>query len=395
MAAALSGVKIVCVGQFYLAPYASMILARMGAEVIKVEALTGDPYRRGTRPGEEEISVQFGMINSGKRSLALDLRHPEGQEILRKLVLQADVLVQNLSPGGMDRLGLGYEDLAQINPRLIMASGSGFGSSGPLAGKPAMDLTIQARTALMTTTGFPENPPVRTGPSIVDFMGGIHLAAGILGALYQREHTGRGQHVEVSLQDAIMPSLSSNIAGMVSSGGTMPERTGNRHGGLAVVPYNAFPAKDGWVTLLCPTQPHWERLCDIMGRPDLKETYPTMRVRCENYEEVDAIVGAWTAGYTREEIAEMTEPAKIPTAPVVTLPELIADEHTKARGVLRWEKDDDGDFLTWGSPIFMSDSPVEDPPRTRPLGADTDEILTLLGFTDEQIAALHAQKTVG
>lgn len=268
---ALNGVKVICVGQFYFAPYCSMLLARLGADVIKIEAPAGDPYRRLATAAEDGSSVQFSMLNSGKRAMRLDLKNPDGQAVLRRLAETADVLIQNLAPGAMDRYGLGYEELAKINPQLIVASGSGFGSFGPYAGQPAMDLTIQARTAVMSTTGFMEGPPTRTGPSVVDFMGGAHLVGGVLAALYQREHTGRGQHVEVALQDAILPSLTSNIAGMAHSENSMPERTGNRHGGMAVVPYNAYRARDGWVTVLCPTQTHWDRLCDIMGDPEAKD----------------------------------------------------------------------------------------------------------------------------
>jgi formyl-CoA transferase len=260
-----------------------------------------------------------------------------------------------------------------------------------------MDLTIQARTAVMSTTGFPENPPVRTGPSIVDFMAGVHLATGVLAALFQRERSGRGQHVEVSLQDAILPSLSSNIAGLVSSGGTMPERTGNQHGGMAVVPYNAYPTKDGWVTLLCPTQAHWERLSGVMGDPASSDPrFTTMKDRCDNAVAVDEIVGRWTSGYTKQEVVDLVAAHGIPAAPVLTLSELLVDEHIRARGVLRRENDDSGEWLTLGSPIFMSDSPLVEPTRTRPLGADTDDILTsMLGLSPSEIADLRARKAIG
>jgi formyl-CoA transferase len=386
---ALEGVKVICVGQFYFAPYCSMLLARLGADVIKIEAPEGDPYRRLPTADEDGTSVQFTMLNSGKRAMRLDLKSEDGQEILRGLAAKADVLIQNLSPGAMDRFGLGFDALHELNPRLIMASGTGFGSFGPYAGQPAMDLTIQARTAIMSTTGFMDGPPVRTGPSVVDFMAGAHLVGGVLAALYQREHTGVGQHVEVALQDAILPSLSSNIAGLVNSHGTMPERTGNRHGGLAVVPYNAFRTSDGWVTVLCPTQGHWERLVDIMGDPDAKHPrFATMGGRCAHVGEVDVIVERWTSNLTKEEVAERLEGTGIPNAPVVTLTELLEDQHVAERGVLRWMDDDRGSWLTLGSPLFLSDSPMVEPNRAPLLGADTDQILREdLGMSDEQIDA--------
>jgi crotonobetainyl-CoA:carnitine CoA-transferase CaiB-like acyl-CoA transferase len=393
---ALSGVKVICVGQFYFAPYCTMLLARLGADVIKIEAPEGDPYRRLPTADEDGISLQFTMVNSGKRAMRLDLKSPEGQQILRSLAQQADVLVQNLSPGAMDRFGLGYEDLHAVNPRLIIASGTGFGSFGPYAGQSAMDLTIQARSAVLSTTGFADGAPVRTGPSVVDFMAGVHLAAGVMAALYQRESTGLGQHVEVALQDAILPSLTSNIAGMINSHGTMPERTGNRHGGLAVVPYNAYRTNDGWVTVLCPTQAHWERLCEIMDDPDAKdERFSTMAGRCAHDEEVDVIVERWTSTRTKNAVAELLSQTSIPTAPVITLTELLDDAHVQERGVLRWMSDETGEWLTLGSPLFLSDSPMVEPYRAPRLGADTDSILREdLGMSDDQISNLHANGVV-
>jgi crotonobetainyl-CoA:carnitine CoA-transferase CaiB-like acyl-CoA transferase len=390
--AAFSGVRVICVGQFYFAPYCSTMLARLGADVIKIEAPEGDPYRRLPTADEHGNSIQFTMLNSGKRTMRLNLRNPDGQEVLKRLVAEADVLIQNLSPGTMERFGLGWEDLREVNPRLIMASGSGFGSFGPYAGEPAMDLTIQARTAIMSTTGFTDGPPVRTGPSVVDFMAGAHLFGGVVTALYQREYTGRGQHVEVALQDSILPTLSSNIAGLIYSDGSMPERTGNRHGGLAVTPYNAYRTTDGWVTVLCPTQAHWERLCDIMDDPDAKsERYATMDGRRAHNDEVDAIVERWTSRLTKAEVAERLSDSGIPTAPVIALSELMDDEHVAARGVLRRMTDESGSWLTLGSPLFLSDSPIVEPTRARLLGQDTEQILTGdLKMTHDEVEALRA-----
>jgi crotonobetainyl-CoA:carnitine CoA-transferase CaiB-like acyl-CoA transferase len=388
---ALDGVKVICVGQFYFAPYCTMLMARLGADVIKVEAPQGDPYRRLPTVDEDGYPIQFRFLNSGKRNIRLDLATPAGQDILRGLVRNADVLVHNLSPGAMDRFGLGYDRLSEVNPRLIMASGTGFGSFGPYAGESAMDLTIQARTAIMSTTGFEDGAPVRTGPSVVDFMAGTHILAGVLAALLQRTRTGRGQHVEVSLQDAILPSLTSNIAGLLSTNTATFERTGNRHGGMSVAPYNAYPAADGWVTVLCPTDEHWNRLCELMDDPTTDDPrFATMPGRCDHMDEVDAIVARWTRTRSKDDLARELKDLRIPCAPVVTLPELLDDAHVRERGVLRTVTDDQGSFMTLGSPLLLSDSPMVEPTRPGGLGEHTDEVLREeLGMTPDDITKLR------
>jgi crotonobetainyl-CoA:carnitine CoA-transferase CaiB-like acyl-CoA transferase len=388
---ALEGVKVICLGQFYFAPYCTMLMARLGADVIKIEAPQGDPYRRLPTVDEDGYPIQFRFLNSGKRNIRLDLSTPAGQDVLRGLVRTADVLVQNLSPGAMERFGLGYEQLSAVNPGLIMASGTGFGSFGPYAGESAMDLTIQARTAIMSTTGFEDGAPVRTGPSVVDFMAGTHILSGVLAALFQRTRTGRGQHVEVSLQDAILPSLTSNIAGHLSENTASFERTGNRHGGMSVAPYNAYPAADGWVTVLCPTDEHWKRLCGLMNDPAADDPrFATMPGRCDHMDEVDAVVARWTRGQEKDDMASKLKALKIPCAPVVTLPELLEDPHVRERGVLRTVTDEQGSFLTLGSPVFLSDSPMVEPTRSGGLGEHTDEVLsTELGLSADDIAKLR------
>ena len=392
---ALDGVRVIEVGQFYFAPYCSLLMARLGADVIKVEAPEGDPYRRLPSADGGGTSLQFTMLNSGKRGIRLNLKSAEGRDVLLRLAETADVLVQNLTPGAMERFGLGYDVLHARNPRLIVASGTGFGSFGPLAGEPAMDLTIQARTAVMSTTGFTDGPPVRTGPSVVDFVGGTHMAAGVMAALYQREQTGLGQHIEVALQDAILPSLTSNIAGMITSGGLMPERTGNRHGGLSVVPYNAYRTTDGWVTILCPTQGHWERLCDVMQDPAAgNPRFATMADRCAHHEAVDVIVERWTSTRTKNEVAAALAAANVVTAPVVSLAELIDDPHVLKRGVLRRMVDEKGSWMTIGSPLFLSDSPMVEPSRPGKIGADTQNVLREIGLDDTEIEALHASGAI-
>ncbi|MGJ0183925.1 CaiB/BaiF CoA transferase family protein [Corynebacterium glyciniphilum] len=394
--AALDGVKVIDVGQFYFGPYCTMLLARLGAEVIKIESPQGDPYRRLPTVDEAGASIQFRFLNAGKRTMRLDLKTPEGQQVLRDLAAKSDVVVQNLSPGAMDRFGLSYESLSADNPRLIVASGTGFGSFGPYAGESAMDLTIQARTAVMSTTGFEDGPPTRTGPSFVDFLAATHLLSGVLAALYQRSVTGKGQHVEVSLQDAVIPALTSNIAGVLSPSQELPERTGNRHGGLAVTPYNSFPTSDGWITILCPTDAHWQRLCGLMDDPEAyDDRFTDMAGRCRNVDDVDRIVGRWTGKNKKDELASILKTARIPSAPIVTLPELLVDPHVKERRIIREVTDEEGTFTTLGSPLHLSDSPIVEPTRPGGLGQHSDDILRdELGMTDAEIDHLRQNNVI-
>jgi crotonobetainyl-CoA:carnitine CoA-transferase CaiB-like acyl-CoA transferase len=345
---------------------------------------------------EQGTPIQFRFLNSGKRTIRLDLKSAAGQEVLRGLAARADVLVQNLSPGAMERFGLGYDELSALNPRLIMASGTGFGSFGPYAGESAMDLTIQARTAVMSTTGFADGPPIRTGPSFVDFMAATHLLAGVLAALYQRTQTGRGQHVEVALQDAVVPALTSNIAGLMASGDATLERTGNRHGGMAVAPYNAYPTRDGWVTVLCPTDGHWRRLCELMNDPATEdERFADMTGRCKHMDDVDEIVARWTGTRAKADLTELLKAARIPCAPVVSLPELLEDPHVRARGVIREVTDPQGSFTTLGSPLFLSDSPMVEPLRAGGLGEHTAQVLRdELGMADDEIEQLRLTNVI-
>src|ERR1700722_5162755 len=194
---ALTGITVLDLGQAFMGPYCGMLLQRLGADVVKVEPLEGEPYRRPTARKKTE-PIQFGLLNAGKRNLSIDLKNADGRRLFIELASTADVVIQNFAPETFDRL-IGVAALLEANPRLILASGSGYGSSGPYKSLRAMDLTIQAMSGVMATTGFPDGPPVQTGPSVVDFMGGAHLAAAVLGALVQRSVTGKGQHVEVAL----------------------------------------------------------------------------------------------------------------------------------------------------------------------------------------------------
>src|SRR5512145_1265164 len=262
----LEGMLVLDLGQVYHGPYCGLLLAFMGARVLKIEPPEGDIVRRRTRDVEPYPLV---MLNSNKESVVLDLKHPEGRALFLRLVRRADVLVENFAAGVMDRLGLGWDVLHKENPRLVYGSGTGFGLSGPYKDLPAMDLTIQAMSGIMNATGFPDRPPVKAGPAVCDFLAGVHLFGGIVSALLHRERTGQGQLVEVAMLEAAVLALASALGVFMDGDTTVPPRTGNRHPALAMAPYNVYPARDGHVAVFTASERHWHSIARVLGRPDL------------------------------------------------------------------------------------------------------------------------------
>ena len=246
----LSGITVIDLSHVYNGPYATFLMAMAGANVIKVEPFQGEHLRsRGDMGG---AALPFAMLNSNKQPVTLNLKSEKGRELLKEMVSRADILVENFAPGVMDRLGVGAAELRQVNPRLIYGSSSGYGKDGPYRDYPAMDLVMQAMCGVIDSTGFADQPPVKSGAALCDFMAGIHLYAVIMTALFDRERTGEGRTVDVSMQDATYASLASNLGMLHSRGKEAPARTGNRHGGLGVAPYNVYKSTDGYVVLNCP-----------------------------------------------------------------------------------------------------------------------------------------------
>lgn len=394
--APLSGVVVLDLGQIYCGPYCGFLLARLGAEVIKVEPPSGELTRHRAAPGVEPVALT--LLNTNKSGLRLDLKTAEGKEVLCSLVARADVLVENFAAGVMDRLGLGYDRLQEVNPRLVYASATGFGRVGPYSGLSAMDLTVQAMTGVLDSNGFADAPPVKAGVAVADFAGGTHLTVGILAALLQRSVTGRGQRVEVSMQDALLPYLTSNISGYLTAGPSHPPRTGNQHGSLSVSPYNVYPAADGFVAILCAADRHWRRLCGLMGRDDLADDprFVAMTDRARRNDEVDGLVTAWTEGRPRADVVAALMDAGIPVAPVLTVPEVLRDENLLAREMVQ-QLDHPvlGPILAYGSPITLSDSaPVRPSPSPR-LGEDSEDVLRrYLGLGPDEVGALRAKGVI-
>jgi CoA:oxalate CoA-transferase len=330
----LADVTVIDFGQIFQGPYATLLMAKAGAFVIKVEPPRGEPGRRRAEPGKS-ATLPFAMLNQNKHAITLNLKEPRGRELLFRMVERADVLLENFSPGTMDGLGVGWSRLHELNPRLIYASGTGFGLSGPDRDNLAMDMTIQAASGIMSVTGFPDGPPVKAGPTLVDFMGGIHLYAGVMTALYDRDRSGMGRLVEVAMQETVYPTLASSFE-YYHRTGEVPPRPGNRQSALNSAPYNVFPTKDGHVAIHIVTEAHFQNLLKAMGREDLAEDprFATNAGRVAHIEETDALVAEWTRTLGKMEVFARTKEYRIPCAPVRNPVEVMNDPHMHERGML-------------------------------------------------------------
>jgi crotonobetainyl-CoA:carnitine CoA-transferase CaiB-like acyl-CoA transferase len=379
-------------GQVYNGPYCGLLLGFMGARVLKIEPPEGDVVRRRKRDVEPYPLV---MLNSNKESVVLDLKQPKGKALFLRLAERADVVVENFAAGVMDRLGLGWEVLRAHNPRLVYGVGTGFGQSGPYRDLPAMDLTIQAMSGIMNATGYPDMPPVKAGPAVSDFLAGVHLFGGIMGALVHRERTGQGQLVEVAMLEASIMALASAVGAVMDGDGAVPERTGNRHPALAIAPYNVYPTSDGYVAIFTASERHWHSMARVLGREDLltDPAYATTPARAARMTEIDAMVEAWTRERSKDAVMTALTVAHVPCAPVRTAREVVNDPHLLERGV--WvdvEHPRRGKTRVPISPIRLHGSAPSTVERPAPLlGQDTDRVLSeLLGLTTDELATLHA-----
>jgi CoA:oxalate CoA-transferase len=373
----LQGITLLDLSQIYNGPYATFLMALAGARVIKVEPPGGEPLRRRGAVGG--AALPFAMLNGCKESLVLDLKTPQGKAALLDLASSSDVLVENFAPGAMDRLGLGAELVQAVNPQLIYASSSGYGRDGPYAAYPAMDLTVQAMSGAMHVTGFPDGPPVKAGPAIADFFTGIHFYGAILTALFERERTGVARRLEVAMQDSVYASLSSNLGMHWFAGGQeVPSRTANRHGGLAECPYNVYPTSDGYVSVMCVGDGHWRTLAEVMGRPELAEDprYATLKNRVAAIDTIDSMVEQWTLPQTSAQVFETLMAARLPSAPVRDLDQVMNDPNMHARGALqRIDHPEFGPLVLMHSPLRYDGVPLRPLEPSRPLGADTERVL--------------------
>lgn len=386
----LEGVTVIDLGQIYNGPYATFLMAMAGARVIKIEPVGGEKMRRRGSVGG--AMLPFAMLNSNKEFVTLNLKTAEGVELLKKMAAKADVLLENFAPGAMDRLGLSYEALHEINPGLVYASGTGYGSFGPSRDMLAMDLTIQAMSGVMASTGFPDRAPVKAGPALCDFFGGVHLYGAVMTALYKKAVCGKGSHVEVSMLESVYPSLSSTLGLYHGSGNQNPPRTGNRHGGMAEAPYNVYGCSDGHIALLCVSERHWENLLQAMGREDLLEAdrFKDLQSRVDNIDELDALINDWTARFAKDDLITLLIEKRIPCAPVREIDEVVNDPHMHARGTLkRIDHPELGNIVLPTGPMMFSDAKRVDLIPSKTVGEDNRKIFgTWLGIEDEELTAL-------
>lgn len=390
----LAGIRVLDLGQIYQGPYAGFLLAQAGAEVVKIEPPGGEPARRREVVGLGP-SFPIAFLNSGKRGITLDLKQPAGRELFLRLAERADVVLENFSPGVMNRLGVGFEVLRERNPRLVYASGTAFGLSGPDRDSLGMDVTVQAYCGVMSITGEEGSGPLKAGPALCDFLGGAHLYGGIVTALLERARTGRGRLVEVAMQETVYPTLLTKLGLMYAAGGEPPPRRGNGHGALA--PYDVYPTRDGHVAIICVTEGHWQGLLSAMGREDLRDDprFSTHEQRVAILEEVNAVVTEWTSSLGRAEVFERARD-RVPVAPVRSLPEVCADPHMHERGFLQWvDHPALGRVVLPASPLrFDAANPAPLHPSPG-LGEHTREVLGhWLGLGEEELESLRSEGVV-
>ena len=396
---ALTNMKILDLTQFEAGPSATLMLAFMGADVIKIEQPgKGDPGRSLRTESPELDAYYFLLLNGNKRSVTLDLKSEEGKAIFLEMVKQADVVVENLGPGTIERLGLGYDELKQVNPGIIFATVKGFGSYGPYSEYKSFDMIAQAAGGAFSITGFEGQPPARPGPTIGDTGTGMHAALGILGAYVQKLQTGQGQRVEVSMQDAVVnfnriATWPHYVTGepMTRRGNAMP----------TAVPSRLYPCHPGgpndYVYIHTANQQMWHALLETIGRADLvgDERFATQQGRNEHAEDIYAMIEAWSMARTKHEAMAALGAAGVPVGATLDSLEVLHDPHLKERKmIVTVDHPKRGAFTMPGSPIQLSESPTEYRPAPL-LGQHTDEVLSdWLGYDDGQLEQLHDQGIV-
>ena len=391
MAQVLEGYKIVDLSRFVAGPYCTMLLGDMGAEVIKVERPNGDEQRR-MKPTIDDLSTYFMVGNRNKRSLTLNLKTPKGKEILRRLLAEADVVVENFRPGVMERLGFGYEQLRDLNPRIIMTSISGFGQDGPAAMRPAFDSIAQAMGGLMNMTG--DGKPVLAGTWVGDYSAGLYAAFGTMLALFSREHTGKGQHVDIALLDSIVSWLRTSIPDYLLFN-KKPVRNGGRD--AYHCPIGSFQSSDGYLFITAATQEQYAGVARAAGHPQWleDERFKTEPARLEHSAEVNRLVEEWTKTLTTEQAISALIAADVPCAPINDIEQVLANEQVQYRQNVVWTRCHTGQEIPVpGVTVKLSDTPGSVRLAPPAIGDYNEEYYGKLGFSKEEIREMYDQGVI-
>ena len=386
----LKGIRVLDLTRVLAGPYCAMLLGDMGAEIIKVEEPGKGDDTRGWPPFAGGESTYFMSVNRNKKSVTLNLKAPEGRELLKKLAKKSDVLLENFRTGTMEKLGLGYATLAKLNPRLVYCAISGFGESGPESHRGGYDLIVQAESGVMDLTGFADGPPVKVGNSIADLVAGMSGAHGVTLALLARQKTRRGQKVEIAMLD-VMAALLTYQAGMYLNAGRTPARRGNEH--PSIVPYEVFKAADGYLALGVANNSLWERCCAALERPDLAKDprYATEASRVENRATLVPLLNQVLSARTGEDWMKRLEAVGVPAGRIRTVPEVCESEHLRARGMLvALPHAKAGTVKMMGVPIRLHRTPGKAKSAAPVLGGDTEAVLTrVLGLRRADVRRLR------
>ncbi len=390
----LKGLRVIDFTRVLSGPLCTALLADLGAEIIKVEPPQGDDYR-SIGPFRDGHSALFSVMNRNKKSVVLDLRVPSAQIIARSLCVGADVVVENFRPGVADKLGIGYASISAENPNIIYTSISGFGQTGPAAHRPAYDIILQAMTGLMEVTGEPDGAPTVVGETISDVVSGLFASWATLAALWSRERTGKGTHVDVAMLDATLSTMMMSVSRYLFTGAA-PARVGNRHALSA--PFGLFRARDGYFALAVLNSKHFRLLCDTMGAPAIADDprFLSDAARVQNEPALRAHIEAWSVQRTAQDVVEQLERAQVPAAKLQNIAQALADPQTMHRAFIQPVEDDALPGLSLPSqPVHFSGHSRTPPTRAPRLGEHTDAVMTTLGLAQSRIAELHALGVFG
>lgn len=391
----LEGIRVLDLTQAYSGPFCTMNLADHGAEVIKIETPQKGDQTRNWGPMKNGYSGYYAYINRNKKGMTLNLKTEEGKQIFTELLKTADVVCENYKVGVLERLGFSYEKMKEINPRIIYGSISGFGLTGELSMRPAYDIVAQAMSGMMSVTGFEDGPPCKIGPSVGDNYSGAYLCMGILMALYEREKTGFGRRIDVSMMDTLF-SVMENFVVEYTVEGKTPHRAGNQDPSIA--PFDSFKGKDGDFVMGCGTDKMYAALCGAMNREDLIDDprFVTNLLRCENYKELKPIIEQWTTTKTVKELEEIISGLSIPFGEILSIPQAAEHPQTKERNML-WKVYQPGmeqEIRIPGSPIKIHGE-IDMPQKAAPiLGEDNTAILEQIGYQKLDVEQLKYKNVI-